>query len=144
MTMSYLQDYLIIRLSWFITCVLIILKRQTIFLNSIIFLWIVCSYIQYIRIWFHVHFFCYSRPLVEIIFWAVTSWYRFYSPHRWQKLDPDWLHICLGCKSCDLIGCPRALWAGFRFVPQPASELEEVGDSMDLRRPGGKDRLKAN
>lgn len=40
---------------------------------------------------------------------------------------------------------PRALWAGFRFVLQPVSELEEVGDSMDLRRPGGKeDRPKAN
>lgn len=35
------------------------------------------------------------------------------------------------------------LWAGFRFVPLPASELVEVGGSMDLQRPGGKDRLKA-
>lgn len=43
-----------------------------------------------------------------------------------------------------MIGRPRALWAGFRFVPLPASELVEVGGSMDLRRPGGKDLLKAN
>lgn len=66
------------------------------------------------RVWFHVPFY-YGRPLVDTIFWASPVSIDFTGSHRWQKLDPDWLRICLGRRSCDLIGRPPRVLGGVWF-----------------------------